>query len=202
MNLAAKRRKQRPPNPLRRVRSAGRKSEQRDKLLEVGARLFARRGIASVSVAELIDAADVSRATFYGFFASKTELASAILEPVFDAGIAALEKLRDAAPRDAAEGLVDVYLHLWNTHRDALLLTGGIDAAVFAKIECRHRAFNESLLKVVRVIESGALLRNGSAELTLEVLARTGIPLLRVYAERDDWQMMYRESITGLILNS
>ena len=65
-------------NKVRRAKAANRPSKFRERLLEVGARLFVERGISNVSVEELIDAADVSRATFYGFFANKNELVVAI----------------------------------------------------------------------------------------------------------------------------
>ncbi|MFW2405328.1 MAG: TetR/AcrR family transcriptional regulator [Gammaproteobacteria bacterium] len=190
----------RPPNAIRRVKAAERDSELREKLLQAGAMLFAERGTDAVSVADLIGAAGVSRATFYGFFANKTELAAAILAPVFDAGIEALSALESRAPRDSANGLVSVYLNLWKQHREALLLSANIDADVFAAIQSRHDAFNAYLLDVLRVIESGGLLRNDSAEETLRVIASTAIPLLRAYSHRDRLASIYRESVLGLIL--
>ena len=58
-------------NANRRASAANRTNENREKLLAAGAKLFVSRGIAGVSVAELIAEAGVSRATFYGFFANK-----------------------------------------------------------------------------------------------------------------------------------
>ena len=77
-------------NVIRSTKVAIRRSEIRDRLLTAGARLFADRGLGNVSVEELIDEVGISRATFYGFFANKTELAAAVLNPVFDSGIVAL----------------------------------------------------------------------------------------------------------------
>jgi len=190
----------RPPNAIRRVKAASRDSELREKLLRAGATLFAARGMGSVSVEDLIGTAGVARATFYGFFANKTELATAILVPVFDAGIDALSELESTAPGDTVNGLIDVYLDLWHEHRDALLLSANIDADVFAGIQSRHDAFNTSLLAVLRVVESSGTLRNDSAEETLRVLASTAIPLLRVYKDRVRLESIYRESVLGLIL--
>ncbi len=187
-------------NIIRSAKVANRRSETRDKLLEAGVRLFVERGIAKVSVEELLDAAGISRATFYGFFANKNELAASILMPVFDSGIAALKKLRDVPPRQAAEGLIDVYLHLWNEHRDALLLTASMDESLFPYIESPHRTFGRAMQKILRVIESAGLLRNESAELTFMVLARTGIPLLRVYKDHSDLERVYRDSMLALLI--
>jgi len=187
-------------NANRRAKAANRDSEHRERLLEAGAPLFAAKGITSVSVAEVLAAADLSRATFYGFFANKNELAAAILLPVFDSGLAALEKLHGLPPKEAADGLIDTYLQLWREHKNALLLTGIIDSGVFPYIASQHQAFNEALRRVLQIIESGGLLRNSSAELTLEVLARTGIPLLRIYKNHDELEKLYRDSLLALII--
>ena len=187
-------------NANRRAKAANRDSEHRERLLEVGAPLFAAKGIVSVSVAEVLAAAGLSRATFYGFFANKNELAAAILLPVFDSGLAALMKLDRLPPREAADGLIDTYLQLWREHKNALLLTGIVDSGVFPYVASQHQAFNEALLRILQVIESGGLLRNGSAELTLEVLARTGIPLLRIYKDHDELEILYRDSLLALII--
>ena len=187
-------------NKVRRAKAANRPSRLREPLLDTGARLFVERGMTNVSVEELIAGADVSRATFYGFFANKQELAAAILFPVFASGIAAMEKLYDLAPREAAAGLIDIYLQLWNEHRNALLLVGAIDGTVFPYVRSEHAAYGTALRNVLRVIESGNLLKNDSVELTIEVLARTGIPLLRIYRNRDDLETIYRDSMLGLIL--
>jgi AcrR family transcriptional regulator len=187
-------------NAIRRASAANRASENREKLLAAGAQLFATRGIAGVSVAELIEEAGVSRATFYGLFANKNELAAAVLMPVFGSGLAALEKLNGLPPGEAANGLIDTYLYLWHEYKNALLLTGRIDSGVFPYVAAQHQSFNDALYKILLVIEAGGLLRNKNAALTLEVLARTGIPLLRIYNNHAELEQLYRESLQALIL--
>jgi AcrR family transcriptional regulator len=187
-------------NVIRSSKVVNRRGELREKLLAVGARLFVDRGMAKVSVEDLIEAAGISRSTFYGFFANKNELAASSLTPVFDAGIAALERLGGLSARQAADGLVDLYLQLWKEHGDALILTGSMDEPLFPYIKSPHQAFGNALLKVLRVIESGQLLRNGSAELTCSVLARTGIPLLCVYKDHIDFESVYRDSMLALLI--
>lgn len=190
----------RPPNPARRAKAIDRPGEYRDRLLSAGKELFVDRGLAGVSVEELLDKAAVSRATFYGLFANKIDLAVAILMPVFVDGIAALDRLTGLPPGSAAAGLVDVYLMLWQDHERAVLLTSSLDGAFPASIRARHDEFVARLLEVLRVIHSGGLLRNKSVDLTCEILARTGIPLLRVYAARHDMAELYRESMLGLLI--
>jgi len=127
-------------NAIRRANADARPGDNRDKLLKVGTRLFAERGIANVSVEQLLNGADISRATFYGFFENKSELAAAILVPVFESGADELSKLSRLPPRTAADRLIDMYLSLWQEHREALLLTVDFDSASFAYIKRRHDA--------------------------------------------------------------
>lgn len=189
-------------NEFRRAKAANRPSKFRQRLLKVGAKLFVERGIANVSVEELIDVAGISRATFYGFFANKNELAASILIPVFDSGSSAMKRLFALSPRQAAEGLIQLYLDLWKEHEDALLLTASFDGKVFPFFKKQHNEFNSMLLKLLRVIEAGGLLRNNSAELTIEVLAKTGIPLLRIYKDQKQLENIYRESMHALIIKT
>jgi AcrR family transcriptional regulator len=188
-------------NANRRAQAVNRNSHHRENLLTAGSRLFVKQGIAAVSVAEILTEAGLSRATFYGFFANKNELAAAILVPVFDSGCAALKELKGLAPREAANGLIDTYLELWREHKNALLLTGIIDSGVFPYIASQHQKFNDELHRVLQAIESGGLLRNNSAQLTLEVLAKTGIPMLRIYNNHDELEILYRESMLALIID-
>ena len=108
-------------------RVARRRQRMRDALLQAGARQFAARGIGTVSVEDLLAEADVSRSTFYGFFSSKNELLEVILNPIFEKWIAAVQTLEKSPPRDALEGIYKVYLDLWRTHREGLLLIPAVD---------------------------------------------------------------------------
>ena len=190
----------RPTNEARRENANARDRSYRDQLLKVGARLFAQHGVARVSVEQLVRGAGISRATFYGFFENKNELAAAVLAPVFESGLAAFSQLRNLAPDDAANRLIDVYLDLWHEHRDALLLSTNFDRAAFTYLEEQHNAFNAALKETLDKIDSGGLLRTDNVDLALGVIAKTAIPLLRVYKGSDELERLYRESMLALLI--
>ena len=119
--------------------------------------------------------------------------------PVFQSGALELAKLSKMRPGDAEGGLIDVYLFLWRTYRDAVLLTTNLDPAAFAYVRAEHDDFNSALQRVLENIESGGRLRNDSAKLTLAVIARTAIPLLRVYKNSEDPERLYKESMLALL---
>ena len=109
-------------------RVARRRHRMREALLRAGARQFAARGIGTVSVEELLAEADVSRATFYGFFSSKYSLLEELLHPIFKDGVAAVTALEKRPAREALVGITCVYLDLWRAHREGLALIPTMDS--------------------------------------------------------------------------
>jgi AcrR family transcriptional regulator len=174
----------------------------REALLSAGAKQFAARGVATVSVAELIAEADVSRATFYQFFSNKYKLLEDILNPIFDYAIERIGALKADPPRRALEGIADVYCALWREHREGLLLIPDVDPASFRRFESRHRSLNAALLDVLSAAEAEGLLRNGSAHFSLKVIARTAIPLLRVYDGHAAAEQLFRDALLALLMST
>ena len=179
-----------------------RRERTRASLLAIGARQFAARGIGPVSVEELIAEADVSRATFYGFFSSKYSLLEGILNPIFDVATEAIRALAARPPAEAVDGLVEVYWSLWTTHREALLLIPLVDQETFEHFEARHRALQDALLDLLLAVERADLLRNGSAQYSLKVIARTAVQLLRVYDGHPAAAALFRDALRGLLLRA
>lgn len=179
-----------------------RRARTRAALLAVGARQFARRGIGPVSVEELIAEADVSRATFYGLFSSKYSLLEGILNPIFEVATQGIRALATRPAADAVDGLVDVYWSLWTTHRDGLLLIPLVDPETFRHFELQHAELQRALRDLLLTVERADLLRNGSAEYSLKVIARTAVHLLRVYDGHPAAGDLFRDALRGLLLRA
>jgi AcrR family transcriptional regulator len=172
----------------------------RDALIAAAARQFVARGVNAVSVEDLIAEADLSRSTFYELFDNKYSLLEHIVNPVFDEAAARLAALAVADPAVGLQGVIDTYLALWRDHRDGLLLIPVIDAQTFQRFEARHKALNDALLVVLLRAEQAGLLRNGSAHYSLKVIARTAIPLLRVYDGHPGAQALFRDALRSLLV--
>jgi AcrR family transcriptional regulator len=78
--------------------------DRRADLLAAGARVFAERGIAAASVADLTAAAGVAKGTFYLYFDSKETLLGALQEQFVDAG---LEKIHAALEAHRTDDWID-----------------------------------------------------------------------------------------------
>lgn len=198
--------KSRPPaqrkGALASARVERRRARMKESLLAAGARQFLTRGIRTVSVEDLLAEADVSRATFYGLFSSKYSLLENIINPVFESATAAVRALVGQPAAAGIDGLIDVYWSLWLTHRDGLLLIPAIDQDTFRHFEAQHRALNEAILEVLASAERADLLRNGSAHYSLKVIARTAIPLLRVYDGHPAAGALFRDALRGLLIRA
>ena len=183
-------------------RVARRHERMRGALLAAASRQFGTCGVAGVSVEKLIAEADVSRATFYRFFSSKYNLLEAVLDPVFKEGIQGMRAQAERPPLDALEGLIDVYWQLWREHRDALLLIALLDLETFKHFAAQHDALNKAMARILVRAESAELLRNGSAQYSLKVIARTAIPLLRVYDGHATAEALFRDALKGLLIRA
>jgi AcrR family transcriptional regulator len=183
-------------------RIARRRERMRESLLAAAKRQFAARGVDPVSVEDLLAEADVSRATFYGLFSSKYKLLEDILDPIFERATANVRALASEPAGAAVDGIVAIYLELWAAHREGLELIPLIDRAAFRHFEAQHRALQGALLEVLAKAERAELLRNGSAQYSLKVIARTAVPLLRVYDGHPAADALFRDALRGLLLRA
>ncbi|RMF96125.1 MAG: TetR/AcrR family transcriptional regulator [Gammaproteobacteria bacterium] len=168
-------------------------------LLTEGAKRFAERGVDEVSVAELIDAVGISRRTFYGFFENKHQLAAALLKPVLRLGSRRLRELAAGPVDQILPGVARLYLELWSAHSEALAIVSQLGAETFPYLETDHRRFGRALKTALQRCERAGLLLTDDAEQSFRVLSRTAVPLLRIYARRDDLESVYTASLLGLL---
>jgi TetR/AcrR family transcriptional repressor of nem operon len=104
-------------------------ARNREQILEVASRLFRQRGIDSVSVAEVMEAAGFTHGGFYNHFADKGALAVEACVATFDRSASALER----SGADGVAGYVKGYLS--PAHRDA---EGGCPMTALATEAARH----------------------------------------------------------------
>ena len=183
-------------------RIARRRQRMRGALLAAASRQFASRGSAAVRVEELIAEADVSRATFYRFFPNKYSLLEELLNPIFEEALALLQRHDASPPAAGLDALIGVYWQLWSRHRDGMLLIPLVDGETFRHFAGRHAALNEALARILVRAEKADLLRNGSAQYSLKVIARTAIPLLRVFDGHPAGEALFRDALNGLLLRT
>jgi AcrR family transcriptional regulator len=103
-----------------------RPAERRTDLLDAAERLFAERGLDTTTVADITEAAGVSKGSFYVYFASRDQLVEALNSRLGDELFVVLDQVLTALVDDAATSLLD-----GNAVRlDAERLTELLDLAV------------------------------------------------------------------------
>tara|TARA_B100000029_G_C17582470_1_gene960042 strand:+ start:2027 stop:2557 length:531 start_codon:yes stop_codon:yes gene_type:complete len=171
----------------------------RETLLEVGARQFCARGISSVSVEDLLIEADISRATFYSIFSSKNNLLEFILNPLFDILVRKITPLVNLPAKKAFDSITEIYIDVWLTNRDGLLLISLEDIEACEQFSSKYTGLYEGLLSVLVNAEKENLLLNGSAHYSMRILVTTAIQLLKIYEDHPDGETLFRNTMRKLI---
>jgi len=114
---------------LRATRRAGRELEEvrpdtRTAILDATERLLAETPLHELTVAEIMEAAEVSRGTFYSYFSSKFEAAAALLErtmsEAFDVMRAAIDGVDGPPTLEELRNYLVGSTRLWQEHRAVL----------------------------------------------------------------------------------
>jgi TetR/AcrR family transcriptional regulator, transcriptional repressor for nem operon len=91
-------------------------AENRERIVEVAAKLFRERGFDGIGVADLMKSAGLTHGGFYGHFASKEDLATQACGRALDKSLQIWSAEIEKAPGEAFSKLVDIYLS--EDHRD------------------------------------------------------------------------------------
>ncbi|MSR08156.1 MAG: TetR/AcrR family transcriptional regulator [Gammaproteobacteria bacterium] len=172
----------------------------RSRILTESAALFVGQGYEHVSVEQILAAADIARSSFYRFFANREEVLTAIIRPVFAAGLTHLEAVTARDARGILDGIFATYLALWAASPAALRLatrTGGVYFDLFRDL---HTPFRERITALLRLAEPGGQLLNNSAEYSARLLARAAVPVMEVYHRDVRFAALFQSTMRGLLL--
>jgi AcrR family transcriptional regulator len=93
-------------------------------ILSATERLLARKSLADVTVADIMDEAGVARGTFYHYFASKYSVVIALMghvrDELFDSFSSDLDRGDPGAPESTLRASLDSVIRRWASHRSVL----------------------------------------------------------------------------------
>jgi AcrR family transcriptional regulator len=142
----------------------------REQIVEAAFALFAERGFAQVTVADIAERAEVGRTTFFRYFGDKQEVVFAHEEGLLDA-VAVAGRADAPAPRDLTEALRQLWALLGPMSPLIVGASGRYaeqEALLAGNPELRDRS-NRKLQKLAEALES--VLRARGAEPELATLA-------------------------------
>jgi AcrR family transcriptional regulator len=148
----------------------------RRRLLDAGREVFERLGYDATSIADIVDAAAVSRGTFYVYFDSKQQVFRTLVDELI-ADIRSIQRM--AAPTDAPgatriEAAVRDYLTWWR--ENARLMAVFEQAAVYEedmralRLEMRRNSSHSGMVFIRRLQRDGVLPAEVDVEYTATAL--------------------------------
>lgn len=177
-----------------------RQNQTRRRLLEQSAALFIARGFENVSVEDILSATGIARSSFYRFFPNREALLADIVRPVFERGLAQLNAIPDASPRQVMVGVFEVYLSLWERNADALRVATRIGGVYFSLFEDVHGEFRRALVQLVGRVHPAGILLNDDADYSARLIARVAVPILEVFSTSPDHCRLFTAAMEGLLL--
>jgi AcrR family transcriptional regulator len=136
---------------------------RRDELLNAAVRVFAEKGIAGATIADVAEAAGVAKGTFYLYFTSKEHLLAALRERFVTEVLAHARTYLDRVGRDdwweLADALIEGWIDFDLEHREVLYVftREGLTKQtqdIFA--ECERKLTEMMALGIQAGMESGA----------------------------------------------
>ncbi len=128
-------------------------AQNRDRVLDVAARLFRERGFDGIGVADLMKSAGLTHGGFYGQFASKEDLMAQACARASQETLKKFQAAADHTPDSPLTGVAHMYLstaHRDRTGNGCLIAALGADAA--REGPTLRRAISESVHSVVGLL--------------------------------------------------
>lgn len=151
-------------------------AEHRERIIEAAGALFREKGFGGISVADIMQAADLTHGGFYGHFASKDDLVAQACERVMALAIANWEKTAARDPDDPFAALLTRYLsprHRDDPARGCVFAALGADAARSGPLV--HDAFAEGLEPLIAILAESAPGASKTARRRKAVAAMAGL---------------------------
>ena len=151
----------------RALRAERQRSERRDAIVRAAERVFGKLGYHAASITEVIDAAGISRGTFYLYFDGKSALFLELIERFIGFVTSALSVVDPAGPEptlrilENVQRIVDVAFEHPELTRVVLRESRGLNPEIDAKLDRLYGFLNEMV--------EGALVNGARTGLTREV---------------------------------
>jgi AcrR family transcriptional regulator len=170
------------------------------RIVDAGCSLFTRRGVAQISVEDILLEADVSRGTFYKYFTNKDDVLKALVLPVFDDLIERFSAVNQADTEVVLEAVLAGYFQQWQNHSAALVLAFNIGQANFALVQPKHDVYVRLLSELMNRIHRQGNLRLQEVSVATLLIARTVVPVLQSLQKAANFEAQFIAAMKGMLL--
>jgi AcrR family transcriptional regulator len=165
----------------------------KDRILETASRLFYDQGYNQTGINQIIDEADIARASLYHHFPSKTELLLAYLDRTHELWFGELETYMQpiAGARDRLLALFDfrvsrqLRLKYKGCHFNKIVAETCEDQQVFDRVRAHKERFRQYIYDLVIEADHRNLLDDDTLTDTLFLLLEGGIAMGAIYRSPD-----------------
>lgn len=180
-------------------RIARRREKTRGAILLESSRLFSSLGIEATRFEDIANAADVARGTLYSFFKNKESLIDELILNIQQKLIAGIESIKTIEPSSRMDALFNIYLDLWESNPDALLILD----QTRQKLKLKHKEYASLLKTKMEEIFSSMEnhLRSRDSKLSMELFSSTSVRSLKIFSVKKDYRDMFKEHFKALLLS-
>lgn len=180
-----------------------RRTRNREDILQKTAEIAIQKGIEGVSMEEIAERVNLTRATLYTFFDNKYEIISAILQPVLDKAADDISKIEPTEPQRATEELLKLYLELWKFNSLAMKVLYRAQHTVMKqdRNERSGNGFIQHMEQILTAAQKANMLRVNDGALSARMLMAVAVPTLELLERRDDWENAFQKSMKGYLLS-
>ncbi len=170
-----------------------RESGVKDRILETASRLFYDQGYHVTGINQIIDEADIARASLYNHFPSKTDLLLAYLDRTHQLWFEELDVFMAALtePREKLLGLFDfrvrrqLRLKYRGCHFNKIIAEACEEPEVFDRVRTHKERFRQYIYGLVKQTEHRKTLDDATLADTIFLLLEGGIALGAMYRSPD-----------------
>ena len=169
-------------------------SAVKDRILNTASRLFYGQGYHVTGINQIIDEADIARASLYNHFASKTDLLLAYLDRTHDAWFRELERFLQPMPT-AREKLVALFDFRIQRQRDSgyrgchfskIIAETSDDEQVFLRVKALKERFRALIRHLVKETWHRHVLDDDTLANSIFLLLEGGIAVGAMYRSSED----------------
>jgi AcrR family transcriptional regulator len=179
-----------------------RRQATHQRIVAAACSLFSRRGVANVSVEDILLEADISRGTFYKYFSNKEDVLKAIVLPVFEFLIERFSRLGNVDAATVLEEVLRSYFQQWQNAPEALVLAFNIGQANFSLVQPQHDAYVQLLAGLISRIQQQGILRLDDQLATSLLIARTVVPVLQSLQKTAAFEQNFLVAMKGMLLRN
>lgn len=183
---------------MRENRTTIRREQKHHEILSVAAELMAIHGTSGVSLEDVAKHADVARKTIYNHFENKEALILEMIIPVCDHAKNYLKEV--GAIGDLTLDYIWTYcLELWEDKSLFAVLLHRVNPQDLTDMDEYEHGFIYVFLELLKLIPELSKLELDKLKVLAKVIYHAYIPLLQSLSELENYEILFRKGMTGLI---